>query len=57
MGLIPPKDYPDLVVQLEGHNDATLAEHCLMWKKSHGVMVSESTMCRAMTKVGGLETA
>jgi transposase len=50
--LIPREQYPDLVAQLEANDDATLAEHCQMWERSHGVRVSEATMHRAIDNTG-----
>ncbi|MCL5256292.1 MAG: IS630 transposase-related protein [Chloroflexi bacterium] len=50
--LIPRGQYPDLVAQLGADDDATLAEHCRLWERSHGVKVSEATMCRAIANTG-----
>lgn len=50
--LIPREQYTDLVAQLEANDDATLAEHCQLWEKSHGVKVSEATMCRTIANTG-----
>jgi transposase len=36
--------------QLEGNDDATLERHCEMWEEKTGVVVSVSTMSRAIRK-------
>jgi transposase len=50
--LIPREQYLDLVAQLEADDDATLAEHCQIWERSHGAKMSEATMCRAIANTG-----
>ena len=37
---------------LEGRPDATLPEHCAAWEGLHGERVSESTMSRAIARLG-----
>src|SRR5258707_9911469 len=37
-----------LLPQLEAHPDATLVEHCQLWKATHSIQVSSATMSRAM---------
>ena len=44
-------DAPRLQHQLEAHNDATLEEHCQRWTEQTGVMVSISTMHRALKRL------
>jgi transposase len=51
-GLIRTEQYQALVAQLEHHPDATLAEHCALWSETQGAHVSESTMHRAIARVG-----
>lgn len=41
-----------LVAQVRAAPDATLAEHCASWAAATGVMVSPSTMCRALRRAG-----
>ena len=48
---IGPSDYPTLLVQLEAHPDATLAEHCAFWEEQHEP-ITISTMQRAIKRVG-----
>ena len=38
--------------QLEANDDATLARHCELWENQTGVVVSVSTMSRAVRKLG-----
>jgi transposase len=42
----------ELTRQLERHPAASLAEHCRIWKKEHGMAVSSATMSRAIHAVG-----
>jgi transposase len=52
----PPKKFAPLqaglVAQLQAHDDATLETHCQLWQEQHGVLVSTSTMSRAIRRVG-----
>ena len=52
----PPKKFAPLqahlVAQLEAHPDATLEAHCQIWEEQQGVVVSTSTMSRAIKRVG-----
>jgi len=41
-----------LLAQVTARPDATLAEHCAAWAAETGVAVSESTMCRALRRLG-----
>ena len=50
--LIVPADEPALRVQVAAHPDATLAQHCQLWKDSHGVRVSVPTMGRSLARLG-----
>jgi transposase len=51
----PPKiarpAYPALRAQVAAHADATLAEHCTWWERTHGIRVSPATMSRLLTKL------
>ena len=38
--------------QVAVHADATLAEHCAIWAREHGVAVSVATMSRAIRRLG-----
>ena len=49
---LAPHDPEALRAQVEEHNDATLAEHCLMWEQTHGVRVSAGTMGRRLRQLG-----
>jgi len=49
---IRPEQEPALLTQLRIHPDATLEEHCALWQREQGRMVSTSTMCRAQQRVG-----
>jgi transposase len=52
----PPKKSAPLQAalhkQLEEHDDATLATHCQLWQQQSGEEVSQSTMSRAISKLG-----
>lgn len=48
---IPSDHDPALIAQVTAHPDATLQEHCDLWRASHGVLVSRWTMSRAMEAV------
>jgi transposase len=39
-----------LLPQLEAHPDATLEEHCRLWERAHGMVVSPSTISRVSTR-------
>lgn len=41
-----------LMPQLQTHADATLEQHCAMWKQAHGERVSRWTMDRAIERLG-----
>jgi transposase len=49
---IPPAQEAALLAQLRAHPDATLEEHCTLWRQAHGQTVSTSTMCRAQQRIG-----
>ena len=49
---IGPAQQAALLVQLEAHPDATLAEHCTRWAEEQGVRVSVPTMWRAIARLG-----
>ncbi len=49
---IAPADHPALLEQLTTYPDATLEEHCQRWQQSHGVLITPSTMCRAIQRLG-----
>src|SRR4051794_18115751 len=36
--------------QLEAQPDATLAEHCARWERTHQMPVSTATMCRVISR-------
>src|SRR2546421_6862577 len=38
--------------QLRAHDDATLEQHCDLWKQSHGERISRWTMSRAIKRLG-----
>src|SRR5690349_11373253 len=38
--------------RLDGHADATLADHCSRWHEVSGWVVSTATMSRALTRLG-----
>ncbi len=44
-------DYPVLIAQLSANPDATLAEHCSAWERSHGVRPTIWSMQRAIKRV------
>jgi transposase len=48
---IPPAQEPALRAQVAQHPDATLAEHGVLWARTHGVHLSTATMCRAIARV------
>jgi transposase len=50
--LIGPAVEPALAAQVVAHADATLAEHCGLWQRTHGVVVSVPTMGRALQRLG-----
>jgi transposase len=45
-------DLDALRAQVLACPDATLEEHCLTWERSHGVLVSNSTMSRGLLRLG-----
>ena len=49
---IPLAQEAALLAQLRAHPDATLEEHCALWRQEQGRAVSVSTMCRAQRRVG-----
>jgi transposase len=49
---IPAEAEARLRALLDADPDATLADYCARWERESGVMVSESTMCRAQRRVG-----
>jgi transposase len=49
--IIATEELPRLQHQLEAHNDATLEEHCQLWTEQTGVVVSVSTMHRALRRL------
>lgn len=49
---IGPAQQPLLLAQVAVRPDATLAEHCAAWATETGATVSESTMCRALRRLG-----
>jgi transposase len=48
---ITADDEAALRAQVAAVPDATLAEHCQEWQTTHGVIVSCSTMCRALQRL------
>src|SRR4051794_2759860 len=50
--LIPPEQHPVLLVQLQRHPDAILAEHCRLWEERTGQATSTSTMSRLQRRLG-----
>jgi transposase len=44
--------HPALLAQVTARPDETLAEHCAAWAADTGTAVSESTMCRALRRLG-----
>jgi transposase len=44
--------YPALQQLVVAAPDATLAETCQQWQQLTGVVVSQSTMCRALAQIG-----
>jgi transposase len=49
---IGPQHVAALTAQVQGHPDATLAEHCARWEGTHGVRLSPATMSRALARLG-----
>lgn len=49
---IGPDQLDDLRAQLRALPDASLAEHVRLWARTHHVLVSVSTMSRALHSVG-----
>ncbi len=39
-----------LVEQLQEHSDATISEHCQLWRERTGTHISSATMSRAMKR-------
>ncbi len=48
---IPQTAWASVRAQVMVHADATLAEHCARWQRTHGVRVSTATMSRLLTKL------
>ncbi len=49
---IGPEQHAVLWAQLTAHADSTLGEHVRFWAKDQGVTVSESTLSRAIRRLG-----
>jgi len=49
---IPPAAQDRLVAVFADDPDATLAAYCARWERETGIVVSQSTMCRAQRRVG-----
>jgi len=49
---IGPDQYPALQQLIAAAPDATLTETCQQWQQLTGVVVSQSTMCRALAQIG-----
>lgn len=47
---IGPDLEPRLLEQLNAHNDATLEEHCRLWKKATGMIVSITCMHQSLER-------
>ena len=47
---ISAEAYIALAEQVAEHNDASLKEHCELWRKKWGTNVSVYAMCRAMKR-------
>lgn len=50
--LIDRADEEPLLMQLRERPNGTLAEHCDAWERATGIMVSASTMSRALRRLG-----
>ena len=50
--LIAAASYGALAEQVARHNDASLKEHCELWREEQGTSVSVYAMCRALKRVG-----
>ena len=44
--------YGALAEQITQHNDASLKEHCELWREEQGTSVSVYAMCRALKRAG-----
>lgn len=44
--------YGALAEQITQHNDASLKEHCELWREEQGTSVSVYAMCRALKRSG-----
>ena len=49
---ITPDQRAALEAQLQGHPDATLAEHAARWNAAHGTSLSQWTLGRAIRRLG-----
>jgi transposase len=47
---IAPASYGALAEQVAQHNDASLKEHCGLWREKQGTSVSIYAMCRALKR-------
>ena len=47
---ISAEAYRALAEQVAEHNDASLKEHCELWRKKQGTSVSVYAMCRALQR-------
>ena len=50
--VIPPAQDEEVRVQVAACPDATLAEHAARWNGTHGTSLSQSTMGRAIRRLG-----
>lgn len=48
---VGPDDYAALRAQVQGHPDATLAEHAHLWEETHHVRLSHWTIGRVIRKL------
>jgi transposase len=49
---IGPRHRAALTAQVQGHPEATLAEHGARWEAARGVRLSEATMSRVLARLG-----
>jgi transposase len=49
---IPPEQQAALWAQLEANRDGTIQTHARLWNEAHGTTVSQSTVARAIRRLG-----
>lgn len=52
LAAITASAYGALAEQVAEHNDASLREHCELWREEQGISISVYAMCRTLKRAG-----